>query len=67
MVSKKYRISLVAILAFASLGAFNSFANGSEPSDDSFLLGNPCSRAYDSQPIVDEKNPGKNLNVICYE
>ena len=67
MVSKKYRISLVAILAFASLGAFNSFANGSEPSDDSFLLGNPCSPAYDSQAIVDEKNPGKNLNVICYE
>ena len=67
MTSKKYRISLVAILAFASLGAFNSFANGSEPSDDSFLLGNPCSPAYDSQAIVDEKNPGKNLNVICYE
>ena len=67
MVSKKYRISLVVILAFASLGAFNSFANGAEPSDDSFLLGNPCSPAYNSQAIVDERNPGKNLNVICYE
>ena len=67
MVSKKYRVIIAAILAFASLGAFNSFANGSEPSDDSFLLGNPCSRAYDSQAIVDEKNPGKNLNVVCYE
>jgi hypothetical protein len=67
MGSKKYRVVIVAILAFASLGAFNSFANGSEPSDDSFLLGNPCSTAYVSQAIVDEKNPGKNLNVICYE
>ena len=67
MTSKKYRISLVVILAFASLGAFNSFANSSEPSDDSFLLGNPCSPAYDSQPIVDGKNPEKNMNVICYE
>ena len=67
MVSKKYRVITATILAFASLGAFNSFANGAEPSDDSFLLGNPCSTAYVSQAIVDEKNPGKNLNVICYE
>ena len=67
MVSKKYRVITATILAFASLGAFNSFANGAEPSYGSFLLGNPCSTAYVSQAIVDEKNPGKNLNVICYE
>jgi hypothetical protein len=67
MTSKKYRISLVVILAFASLGAFNSFANSSEPSDDSFLLGNPCRPAYDSKPIVDDKNPEKKMYVICYE
>ena len=66
MVSKKYRISLVVILAFASLGAFNSFANGVEPSDDSFLLGNPCPTAYDSQAIVDEKNPEKKIAGICF-
>ena len=67
MTSKKYRISLVVILALASLGAFNSFAKSSELSDDSFLLGNPCSTAYASQAIVDVKNPEKNMNVICYE
>jgi len=67
MTSKKYKISLVVILAFASLGAFNSFANSPEPSDDSFLLGNPCRPAYDSKPIVDDKNPEKKMYVICYE
>lgn len=67
MTSKKYRVVIVAILAFASLGAFNSFANGAEPSDDSFLLGNPCPTAYESQAIVEEKNPEKKMNVICYK
>lgn len=69
MASKKYRVITAAILAFASLGAFNSFAIGSEPSDDSFLLGNPClgsNETYTSRSIAIDTTTEEKIAGICY-
>ena len=69
MVSKKYRVITAAILAFASLGAFNSFANGSELSDGGFLLGNPClgsNETYTSRSIAIDTTTEEKIAGICY-
>lgn len=69
MTSKKYRISLVVILAFASLGAFNSFANSSELSDKGFLLGKMClgsSKTYTSTTIAVDTTTEEKIAGICY-
>ena len=69
MTSKKYRVITATILAFASLGAFNSFANGSELSDGGFLLGNPClgsNETYTSRSIAIDTTTEEKTAGICY-